>query len=188
MTYAGGWYWGWYSFTICIGSLGNSMEYISASSRATPNRMGLLIRHPGGQSCHSDRCYQNAELTKKEKHNSELGTEQSRIEAGGWLARKQLCRKGTAVPVHKRLTGNQHSIVAAAATCGWGCSSERGAAATNRAREQVSTAEALLGELCPLWYPQTRERTPQQVKEKGTTWFGNWGTWHLRTGWREEVC
>lgn len=129
MTYAGGWYWGWYSFTICIGSLGNSMEYIPASSRATPNRMGLLIRHPGGQSCHSDRCYQNAELTKKEKHNSELGTEQSRIEAGGWLARKQLCRKGAAVPVHERLTGNQHSVVAATATCGWGCSSERGAAA-----------------------------------------------------------
>lgn len=95
------------------------MEYISASSQATPNWMGQLICHPGGKSCRSDRCYQNAELTKNQKHNSELGTEQPSIEAGGWLARKQLCRKGTAVPVDKRLTGNQQSIVAATATCRW---------------------------------------------------------------------
>lgn len=68
----------------------------SASSWVTPNCMDHFTCYPGEQSCHSERCYQAGELTKKtskQKRSSELGSEQSMIEARGWLPRKELAEK-----------------------------------------------------------------------------------------------
>ena len=108
-----------------MSNLGNGTEYILSNFMGNTKLDVPVYMLPWGaelsfremlSGCRADK------KTSEQKHNSELGTGQSMIEARGWLARKQLCRKGIAVLVDKSVTTSQHCIVVAAtADCVWGC-------------------------------------------------------------------